>query len=168
MTASNTDDERTEQSDGPEALLDRYDLAGVDRDAHKKRVIGRRGFTNGKLAHNGSATTHVVLIGRKRGPLRRLGLSPVEKGKNANSDLPPEHQPIIPDRINGEAFTYYRCKVCKDPCINPRGTLYADDRQCRHCAALPDIKEHDGMTDEDVRHAIEATETVESAAPADD
>lgn len=81
-------------------------------------------------------------------------LTPAADGEN----LPPEHQPNVPDDWDPTDYARYRCKVCGDPCINPVDSVYHAEAECRSCYLIPDLDQAHGATDADVRDAIQSHE----------
>ena len=54
-------------------------------------------------------------------------------------ELPPEHQPDVPDDWDPSDYTAYYCGICRESCINPTDSVYTRQNECRHCFALPSL-----------------------------
>lgn len=51
------------------------------------------------------------------------------------NELPPEHQPDVPEHVDWSEYEYYHCRFprCNEPCLNPVQSPYALDGSCRGC-----------------------------------
>ena len=117
MTASNTDVDHTEQSNGP-SPEEKHDVALV----HLEANLGGHWWQN----FDAEPPDYYTEL--------QSGHKQVTDGNALLAEVAPDP----PDTVQWDEYVAYNCVICRDACINRRDSVPAENKECWQCHSVPE------------------------------